>query len=71
MLCLSQRVSMFGIPLQQQLCSVMDDPGASAAASGVEWAFIMAGIAVGTGITLHALILRDTVYRVAKFFTLH
>jgi hypothetical protein len=36
-----------------------------------DWAFAVAGIAIGSGIVVHALILRDTVYRVSKHFMLH
>jgi hypothetical protein len=35
-----------------------------------EWAYVIAGIAVGAGIALHALILRDTIHRIAKKFVL-
>lgn len=36
----------------------------------MEWGYLLAGIAIGAGIVVHAMILRDTVYRVAKKFTL-
>lgn len=34
----------------------------------MEWGYVFAGIAIGTGIMMHAMILRDTVYRIAKKF---
>ena len=35
-----------------------------------EAAYIMTGVAIGLGIVAHGYLIRDTVFRVAKHFTL-
>ncbi len=36
-----------------------------------EFAYIMTGVAIACGIVAHGYLLRDTVFRVAKHFTMH